>query len=118
MEHAMPIDRRYGMREAKGRGRRSTRWRRERDRAGGAAADFGARAGDLDIGQALPVLEEISRPRRQHVARLAERQGEAAVVEVAEIVDALVARAVDGIERPLAAIAGLGAVQGLGAAVG
>src|SRR5262245_61761102 len=60
----------------------------ERDDADRAAHHLGARAGDLDVAQRLPVIDEAGRPARQHVARLAERDGEAAVVEVAEVIDA------------------------------
>src|SRR3954467_5536573 len=77
-----------------GENRRASAGRIERDDADGAAHQLGARAGDLDIAQRLPVLDEAGRPARQHVARLAERDGETAVVEVAEIVDGAVARAV------------------------
>src|SRR5437868_3853230 len=64
------------------------------DGAGGGARDLGLGAGDLDVAQRLPAIDEVPRPRREHVARLAERDGEAAVVEVGEVVDRAVARAV------------------------
>src|ERR1700740_2004137 len=70
-----------------GRKRRASVRRGERDDADGVAQQLGAGAGDLDVAQRLPVIEEARRPARQHVARLAERDGEPAVVEVAEIVD-------------------------------
>src|SRR6478609_6253037 len=79
-----------------GRKRRSSARRAERDGADGGAQQLGARAGDLDIAQRLPVIEEARGPVRQHVAGLAERDGEAAVVEVAEVVDGSVGRAVHG----------------------
>src|SRR5689334_23127737 len=63
-----------------GRKRRASVRRAERDDADGAAQQLGAGAGDLDVAQRLPVLEETGRPARQHVAGLAERDGEAAVV--------------------------------------
>src|SRR5512133_860494 len=69
-----------------GRNGRSAAGRRQRDDAGGAAHQLGARAGDLDVAQRLPALDEAGRPARQHVAGLAERDGEAAVVEVVEVV--------------------------------
>src|SRR4051794_31696391 len=70
-----------------GENRRVSTGRVERDDADRATQQLGARAGDLDVTQRLPALDEAGRPARQHVARLAERDGEAAVVEVAEIVD-------------------------------
>src|SRR3954453_350394 len=72
--------------------------RAQRDDADRAAYQLGPRAGDLDIAQRLPVLDEARRPARQHVARLAERDGEAAVVEVAEVVDPAIARAMHRLE--------------------
>src|SRR4029077_2263628 len=95
----------------------SPRRRRERDRTDGGAGDFGVGAGDLDGAQRLPTADEVACPRRKHVAGLAERHGEAAVVEVAEIVDPAVGGAEPGVERPLAAIGGMGAVERLRAAV-
>src|SRR6476646_8471710 len=49
--------------------------RAERDDARGAARQLGARTGDLDVAQRLPAFDEAGRPTRQHVARLAERDG-------------------------------------------
>src|SRR3569832_2478074 len=83
----------------------------ERDDAGRAARELGARAGDLDVAQRLPAFDEARRPARQHVAGLPERDSETAVVEVAQVVDRAIAGAVHRLERPWSAKARRGAVQ-------
>src|SRR6185436_11855331 len=99
-------------------GRSSTAGRTEIDDADGGAGDLGAGAGDLDVAQRLPALDEVPRPAREHAARLAERDREAAVVEVAEVVDRAVAGAMHRFERRFAPVARIGAIDRVGAAVG
>src|SRR4029077_15710103 len=94
------------------------RRRRQGHGADGAARDLRLGAGNLDVAQAPPAIDEAARPRRGHVARLAERDGEAAAAEVAEVIDRAIADTMHRLERIEPAELRRRAIERLAAAVG